>query len=785
MFSFTTTQKFRAAGVSPDMILPTAKNRFEGLFSNQNGRPILEGRLQVRLNEKAIRFFFYEDKNKSPEIESKYKEIVSISLTDVKETDYDILHLGNQCNKKCEPLTSKFDDEDFDSIKNVAKNLIGWDKLSSKLLFNYPFISDWEKNHEKWEALESKEKKEAEENKNEKKEIIKKWFVFFIQCCFLYFILDLEDRESDLAKSPCYDDVRKGLRKSLVYRLLLAKTKYTIYLFNGEKPSSQDEYSYKTSQYAELLMSDEINEAIPSYRYKKENHCHNWFYNPEIELELLVETNASFTSKKEKQLLESSILNKIRNFFFKKHAVISATKVSSKKFATPVYVIYLIFIAIISTLSTICLLGFDSDGSFFNLSYKCWFFWLGASIVAFIMMVVLAIVNDGLNIIMPRVIVALGIGWLTAFISEDLIKSQLETGSCLTGILLIVVLSIVGILLFEEAKQHSPYYTIKPFRVSSLKLAPVIFHSYFWALILGVIMQFTIYPGLLENSEALPEIVFEDTFDEAENYSVRLTNFKDALIDYRQDLEGMFVKAAITGVVQGYYPSVANKNGKAPSFMTGELNYGRRELEKIKERGLSKTEHIIKKYESIRELMLKDRSTHDYVGLNISTSLDTIYLQNNDGQSKTTLSSVCFGDSLNFALLDSKIDLLRKGVASIYPDAPPLTTDSTINNQLIWLDELIEAAEEEVQRINVFISDNNEYKTLIKWSYNDIEPLNSTIHYEQILINEAKHKHYFSRRIGENRYLFPRMLLLHVLIVLIIAFVGQLIISDKSVTEPL
>ena len=33
--------------------------------------------------------------------------------------------------------------------------------------------------------------------------------------------------------------------------------------------------------------------------------------------------------------------------------------------------------------------------------------------------------------------------------------------------------------------------------------------------------------------------------------------------------------------------------------------------------------------------------------------------------------------------------------------------------------------------------------------------------------------------------LFPRMLIFHSLIVLIIAFVGQLIISDKSVTEPL
>lgn len=779
MFSFTLTQKFRAEGVSPDMIMPTEKSRFDGLFSNKDGKPILQGRLQVRLNEKAIRFFFYEENSEEKDrdtrckIESSYKEIFSISLRDNKETDFDILHLGNQCNNKSKSIT--ISQNDLSNIQEAAENLVGIGESGTKILFNFPFITDWEKNHKTW----------ADKNSKNCSNKDNKWFVFFIQCCFLYFILDLENRESDLAKSPYYDEVRDRLRKSMIYKLLCTKIKYTIYLFKGEEPNSQDEYSYKTSQYAELLMSNEINEAIPSYCYKKENNCYNWFYNPEKELELLIQTNATFTSKKKEQLLETNLLTKIRNFFFKKHAVISATKVSGLKFAKPVYICYLILITIFSSLSTICLFWFDEDCPFLDYLYNCSYFWLGVAGVALGILIVLAIINDGINIIMPRVLVALGIGWLTAFISEDLIKSQLQTSFWLTLVLWVGVITIVGLLLFEEAKQHSAYYNIWSFSSSSWKLFPVIIHSYFWAVVLGVIMQFTIYPGLLENSEALPEIVFEDTFDEAENYSIRLTNFKDALIDYRQDLEGMFVKAAITGVVQGYYPSIASKNGKAPSFMTGELNYGKRELEKIRERGSSKTDHIIKKYESIRELILKERSINNHTALKSRYGQDTIILHNKNGQIKTTLASVSFGDSLSFALLDDKLIQLKEGITSIYPDAPPPVTDSTINNQLKWLDELIEAAEEEVQRINVFISDNNDYNTLIKWSYNDIQPLNRSIHYDNILINEAKHKHYFSRKVGDNLYLFPRMLILHVLIVLIIAFVGQLIISDKSVTEPL
>lgn len=826
MFSFTLSQQFKAAGISSDMILPASKNRFDGLFLGQNGKPILDRRLQVRLNDQTIRFFFYqgEDTN-DPLIEKDYKEIGSISIRDEKETDYDILHFGEQCKLKCKSI--KKDQLPPKIILNyLTNNLTGWNNSKNEIqLLCYPFISEW--------ACKNDDKDD------------KDWFVFFIQCCFLYFILDLEKRESDLAISPYYDDVRNKMRKSMVYRLLFTKTQYYLYLSNEKKPLSSDEYTFKTKEIVDLLMDPQIIESIPS-SYYKDKQKYLWFFNPEIELNNIVEKYTSIDKYYKKHYssflkrgqsqelvieqtdgikypqLDESLENTIKNYFFRKHSVITAIKTSGRG-CKWLYIIYLIIIAVYSIIATASLFAYDKDCLFVKVFFSKPSLWIWSSVViaALTTLIYLAIKSKSINVFMPRVLVALSIGWLTAFISEDLIKSQLEITSIFTLFALLGVLSIVIILLLGEAKQHSPFYYYRgkfPVRYyhnlciktakknswfkkqlfwiiaykncclstsTSWKIIPVIVHSYFWTLTFGVLMQLVLYPGLLENSKALPEIVFEDIFDEAENYTIRLINFKDALTDYRQDLDGMFVKAAISGVVQGYQPSIVNKSGKSSSYMSGELNYGKRELEKIKERGFSKIEHINRKYDDIRELVLKERSPQKSAVLLESTNQDTIILQNKKDQTKVALASINYGDSSSFAILDSKLKQLKEGVSSFYPDAPPPTTDSTINNQLKWLDELIEATEEEVQRINIFISDNNEYKTLIEWSDNDIKPYDSKICIEHILTNEAKHKHFFSRKVGEDTYIFPRMLILHALMVLIIAFVGQLIISDKSVTEPL
>ena len=69
---------------------------------------------------------------------------------------------------------------------------------------------------------------------------------------------------------------------------------------------------------------------------------------------------------------------------------------------------------------------------------------------------------------------------------------------------------------------------------SSWKLTPILIHSYFWALTLGVVMQLAMYKDLLEHSKILPEVVFEQTFEKADNYVMYLNNLKEVLIKIKK-----------------------------------------------------------------------------------------------------------------------------------------------------------------------------------------------------------------------------------------------------------
>ena len=120
----------------------------------------------------------------------------------------------------------------------------------------------------------------------------------------------------------------------------------------------------------------------------------------------------------------------------------------------------------------------------------------------------------------------------------------------------------------------------------------------------------------------------------------------------------------------------------------------------------------------------------------------------------------------------------------------------SVTSQLLFLDELLSACEKEIQNTTLFVSDNRNWDTLISWSKypnKTFEVKNTQDCLKQYAIQnnnicrEVKMWWIGTKKWVEKRSLnlFPRMLIFHSLIVLIIAFVGQLIISDKSVTEPL
>ena len=86
MFRFYLGDKFGEKHISWDSIPPEMRNRFNACSID----PCVDKRLQVRLDEKALRFFFYDGSEASGVVaEEYYKEIFSISLTNKKETGYD------------------------------------------------------------------------------------------------------------------------------------------------------------------------------------------------------------------------------------------------------------------------------------------------------------------------------------------------------------------------------------------------------------------------------------------------------------------------------------------------------------------------------------------------------------------------------------------------------------------------------------------------------------------------------------------------------------------------
>lgn len=774
MFSFTLSHKFRARGVSSDLILPAARDRFDALFNDG----FLDRRLQVRFSQKAIHFLFYQDEMNEPLIEKEYKEIASISLTAPKETEHDILYLANQCEKKCKAIEWKkciIKNNWIRSLENAVRSLVGSDREKDEKVTrftHFPFIEKW-----KWTEIDHQ-----------------KWFVFFFQCCFLYFILDIEDRDSDFSKSPVYEHVRGKLRESMVYRVLCAKIQYALYHFEGGKHQSKDEFSFKTRTYADLLMDKKMNEIIPrSYFYES-----LWFHNPEAELGFIVGENASV--KKELQM-DDHLLGRIRDFFFQKHAVFRAMRTTPRKWHVWIYVAYLVIITVFSIVATCCLLHFDREPQLVvGFFFKHIVFWFYLCVGSLLILLLLAVVSKSLNVFMPRVLVALSIGWLTAFISEDLIKSQIEIGFHFTAIACVCVLLLIALLLFGEAKQHSPYYlsmsglarlvnretnvnwikkrwlNFRAFfkwlcisvRPSSWKIMPVFVHSYFWAITMGVLMQFALYEGLLEKSEALSEIVYDQVFDDAENYIMHLSNFKESLTSYRQDLDGVFRTAAVSGVVKG---------AKTIDFISAEPFFG----PNFKSSCKTKVARISSKMDSIGVAVIRIDSHGDVI--------------------EDLLDSLSF-KTVTYREIEKKVDSLCVYVNLINTTGSSVGFEDNVNQQLHCLDRIIAAVEEDIQSMSQFISENDNYQELISWSDHDVVSLpKAPYSMESVLIRNAK-QHYLCRKVRmfwikkdeeqgtliklrNDIRLFPRMLIFHALIVLIISFVGQLIVSDKTVTEPL
>lgn len=819
MFKFTLYDKFRQRGISPDVIPPEMRNRFDAIFEEMDSSSLsLDRKLQVRFDEQVIRFFYYtEDINEDVLLEKNYKEVASISLTNVKETGHDILCFKKQVEKKAEinekemwhyflylKKQVKKEASLFDEIlRNHCDALVG--NPDYKRLQGFPFVEQFKNTRDTTD--------------------IKVLFSIFMQCCLLYFILDMENRSSDLALSPLYEDVRLKLHQSDVYQLLFAKLKYTLRLYEDASPLSQEDYTFVTRKFADRLMNLSINKIIPSYNYPEKNEPANnsdkqlWFYNPETELEAILDKNREqeLLSSMEKPLcLEDTLVLKIRDFFYSKHAVYQAmTRTVGKRLFLCAQILMAItsLAILVSSLYSkqadyilhsafpviVCVFGVFSLVCFF---YNDWKNqkerWGWKKTLLFIILPLLILLSSAVTCILcksqyhifytiviifiifwiwssgyynnpdsnkktngiiyalfPRILVAELAAWLTIGIAEDLVKSMLWIeGTFIPISATFFVILLITFILSGQIKKHSPYkdYFLKK------KVLPILNHSIFFALFFGLLMQMVFYNNLIKNSDVMTSVVFNDYFDKANYYCELLEDLDNTITQY-ENLSFPEAYAHTNSKSEAKMDSALLKtNLKAELFFSTDLN----EYISIHNGVVTNFNDISLRFEidsiSLKSLLKKSRNLFNMLPNN-SVTLDAIKTNSIDA-------------------IRSVRDANLKMVISMRP---------LLCN--------------EISRVRSQILKCNNYDTLMNWAtIGHPSKVKTGSHYLNALTSKAIETHNCCKQIKiEQNWLkellkdiniyelkiFPTLLTFHTLIVLVLAFVTQLFISDKSVTDTL
>lgn len=918
MFKFEPIERCLYNGVSSAII---ADNSVRNEFLMRFGDASLDDRVSVVLTDRNIQFFYYD----VPEIEGEeiltnardhdqLKEIGSISLTSPKETGNDILNFPQNGF-----LPKHIKIESIQSLNNYFRIMFTHFPFMEEKRFTF-ITKQLSKLKKKLNALiESRKGKEKENEKEKEKKQKRKNeqdIRDFIKCCLLAFVFEFEDREEDFANSPLYDEVRTSLRKSDVYNLLSAKIQYGLYVRDDGNNYNRDEYSYKTRKFADRLMDKNINKVIAPYNYPsgkgQPSKGQSWFYNPEEELEEILEKNRrqfsgeSSESASGELVLEPQLEMKIQNFLYTKHAVYSAmTRNGGKAFfvagqilmaiiwiciawaclasiqeifkksvivnkivelskTVGIYEIISSFFEIhtpVETFKTILDKNFPVWVGLFSILYflivlpfwvdkrddngvrnsKRWSKWpqlcmtgvlifslvfsvcysspkflistgmyaLFLFVAWFVLIICSGVFNNplkrrifqisNLQPFFPRILVATMAAWLTIGLAEDTVKSLLHVDGDILLLAIISVLFLIFIILYGEIMQHSPYLKWKTITCRAFS---ILNHSIFFAFGFGLIMQSVFYGNLVKTSDVLSSVVYNNYFDDANYYCQNLETLNESLKQFElvyltsKNVGSISIKGSMTDST-----SKSTAGFQATSFYRDTLrieDYNR--YVDIINKSIEKIFRINREVNNDSIFLMKKdhcKSHHDsYYNLDnyqevISKIFEMVYLNynryvqsirdflrlNRDNSSFLMKKDHCKSDScymLNW-LIRGNLDNNQKVISK--------------NFEMIYLNML--SLQDEIADVKRAISLFNNYDTLINWAtVNQENSVNTGSAYLNKLTKNAQKDYKCSLTIpvcdkNKPARFFPILLIFHTLIVLVLAFVTQLLISDKSVTEPL
>lgn len=782
MFIFKPYNDLNPGGGRRDEVCDDLKKDFHYAVYCE-GLEDLNEKIFVRMSGNFVQFFL-DSGTLSGE---KPRMIESISLTNRKDTGYDLLYFAEDIK---EPI---FVNKGWTEEKKTAFNEAFNNYLVSaqKVFFNFPFFKSTNKSQ------------------------------VFMRICLLEFLLAIDTHDDVFAITPGFDEIRSKLRESKVYLMLCAKLRYCMYRYKKRDALNDEEMTFVVSKYADLLMDKVYNKMVPPSYYDKPR----LLYNPEKELRQIIHRDDA------KNLVKEATQDKISAFFLTKHATLECDFGVWMRWLKLVRFVLMLYMVVWMTVSMMCfdrpsvqgdwLSGWTND--FFDTNYFLWLLgiWLVFSLVAFIFPITRKVRprrRVGAKVFHSRVVVALLMGWFAIAVSEDLIKSQLELSKAMVWWSLVAVLVIVAIMLWGEVRQHSPYYCrFKLMKITNWpKISVVLVYAMFWNLLLGIVMQGVMYSPLLETSGAMPDAILGQMPNEVGKYRNLVETCVGMLDDYDRTMDGVFhdhgkvrerqvkkvdtvfkedgsmliTRTIETHVKQGHQPEDLNRyidvnnnsvenisnwltgvaeNNTVGFFQSSPLNYVLVDADE----------------DSLCFGAVWDTSKHTIAITTTIVSVDSL-----DVDDPCSFLDPIFRDVAQWAKtnpLPSNLDenSLKDSVKENLENVRRFKTD--LRHQLIGIDAFLqkECTPEKMREDAEFVNDS-------LFADNEFDTEN---YYLAYLGYDASVNHKFCRRlelkICEKKnlqitpILFPRMLIFHSLIVLIIAFVGQLIVSDKSVTEPL
>lgn len=731
MFTFKIYDDCDVSGRSRDKIDQDLKKEFHYSIHCE-GLEEMDNKVFVWVDRNIIQFFRTSDEISESE---RGRVIAAISLTNPKDTGFDLLFFAEHI-KKGSLIPEK---DATTSFLNRA----------DEIFKGFPFFRD-------------QNRKQRKENKYNNPDRV------FMRLCLLEFLLAVDTHDEIFAVYPGFDELRKKLRESKVYLLLCAKLRYCMYHYKGRNALNSEEYTFVVSKYADLLMDSEFNKIVPSEYFDEPR----LLYNPEYELKEIMK-------RKDSGILEPRVKQKITNFFLTKHAVIESSygNVRPHRLSLFLKLLHMVLMLIIVIWSVLSLSFFKRQEVIVNFFYdNKW--WKLSVVLCLILEVIYAVRTSKSPVLHPRILVALMIGWFTIAVSEDLIKSQLDLGAVVVLTAFVAVSIIIFLMLRGEVRQHSPYYRW-PWKVKLFpKTTSVLIYAMFWNLLLGIIMQQVTYSSLLKTSGAVPEAILGQLPSDVEKYKKSIETCVGMLDDFDWSMDGIIhdygkvdfhskvtansfdtilvLKADAFTLVGNSKNVDANSFvdqhnaflGQISSWIEGAGDYVNNDPVLMELRVFAKT--------SIIEMPKTNKNEEKAIDSVRKTIERNLYksrkIKNNLRIQLLTIDDFAQKINNNNALME----MGKVKNKSQQDDGLPVRTKNA------YLDRL----ERSVVKAHCF---NRDMKI-------PVYAFNKTIK----ILKEPIEIH-----VDEEINLFPRMLVFHSLIVLLIAFVGQLIISDKSVTEPL